>query len=80
MKHSKPLQTTSKRVGRSKKQQMQCIQCQDIFGWLSVEGLCWECLKQAMKGKKDYWIHVSQDIQNTENTVFNEWQPSPKTH
>ncbi len=80
MKHSKPLQTTSKRVGRSEKQQLQCIQCHDNFSWLSVESLCWECLKRAMKGKKDYWIHVSQEIQNTENTVFNVWQPSPRTH
>lgn len=75
MKRSRPLQTTSKRVRRSKKQQLECIQCHNIVRWLSVEGLCWECLKQAMKGKKDTVLNISQEIQNADNTTFNDWQP-----
>jgi len=65
MKGTRSLRNSTKQVGNTKSRILQCVNCHNKSNWLSVDGLCWNCLKEAVKMKKPLWIQGSPD-QNLE--------------
>jgi len=75
MKRTRPLQTASKRVVQVSQKFKPCVRCHKKSHWLSVEGLCWECLKSTVKGKKPQWDIEPPDLfeEGTDNAP--DWSP-----
>jgi hypothetical protein len=73
MRRTRTLRTASKRVVQVSQKSEPCVQCHKMSSWLSVDRLCWDCLKSAMKKKKPHLEIEPLDLYEEDNDSTADW-------